>query len=160
MTESFANRMTEQEARDWQNIPFDFTKSHNWNCARQTVNLMIYSSLIDINRRTGWQINRTTGWPAERPFEYRVLVRNCHASRDGISHLGQEAKHSHRFCGFLQVLQIKPRHIIFTSLSNHPAIWRCTLHATVSHTPSLITYPTDNYRSRFHCDPILLRLFT
>jgi hypothetical protein len=46
------------------------------------------NSLTDINRRTGWQINRTTGWLAERPFEYRVLVRNCHASRDGMSHLG------------------------------------------------------------------------
>jgi hypothetical protein len=45
------------------------------------------NSLIYINRRTGWQINRTTGWLAERPFEYRVLLRNSHASRDGMSHL-------------------------------------------------------------------------
>jgi hypothetical protein len=37
------------------------------------------NSLTDINRRTGWL--------SERPFEYRVLVRNCHVSRDGMSHL-------------------------------------------------------------------------
>jgi hypothetical protein len=49
--------------------------------------------------------------------------------------------------------------MVFGSLSSHPAIRRCTLHATVLLTLSLITYQTDNYRSRFHCDTTLLRVF-
>ena len=152
-----------KQLTDWQTLlPNEWLNQRHVTetaLARQQI-LWSTNSVIDINRRTDWQINQPTGWLSERLFEHRVRVSNCHASCDEVSHLDWEAKHSHRFCGCRKVPQIKPRIVVFSSLSNHPAIRWCTSLATVSLTTSLITYPTDNYRSKFHFHTTALRVFT